>query len=75
MNELPRISYKLKEVAEMTGLCVKTLRNRIKDGTIKSAGYCGHHLIRAEDIDLIIAYRRPKPFHTSLATSLDRGAE
>ena len=61
MNNQKRLTYKIKEVAAMTGLSVKTIHNRIKEGIIQPVGYCRHILIRAEDVERLISLERPEP--------------
>jgi excisionase family DNA binding protein len=61
MNNHNRLTYKVKEVAAMTGLSTKTIYNRIKEGIIRPVGYCRHILILAEDVDRLISLERPEP--------------
>jgi len=61
MSMPKRLTYKVKEVAAMTGLSVKTIYNRIKEGIIQPVGYCRHILILSEDVDRLISLERPDP--------------
>lgn len=61
MNNHKRLTYKVKEVAAMTGLSTKTIYNRIKEGVIRPVGYSRHILILAEDVERLISHERPEP--------------
>ena len=57
-NEPPiRLTYKLKEAAEVMGVSIPTIRRLISRGQIRPVRVLRHVLIRVEDLHALIAHQ------------------
>jgi hypothetical protein len=54
-TELPRIAYSIEEVAQMVGLCTKSIRRLVDRGVLKKFDQIRHVRITVESLE---AFRR-----------------
>ena len=47
---IPRLGYRVDELAAALGVCSKTIERRIKDGTLKATRALGATIISAESV-------------------------